>query len=173
MKGLLAFLGFALTVPAANWMIGHVGACSAAGPCVIPVGFGLHAPSGVLMIGLALVLRDIVHEEFNVVGALAAITVGAVLSVLFAPPALVFASMLAFVLAELADLFVYMPLRARRLWLAVLASGLAGSIVDSAVFLYIAFGSFDFIIGQVVGKMWMSIAALPFVFAMRRKELAR
>lgn len=172
MIGLLAFIGFALTVPAANWMIGNVGAC-AAGPCVIPVGFGLYAPSGVLMIGLALVLRDIVHEQFGVVVALAAIAVGAILSAFFAPSSLVVASLLAFVLAELADLFVYMPLRARRLGLAVFASGLAGSIIDSAVFVYVAFGSFDFILGQVVGKMWMSIAALPFVFALRRKEPAR
>lgn len=168
MISLLAFLGFAATIPAANWMIGNVGACIPNGPCLIPVGLGLHAPSGVLMVGLALVLRDLVHERLGARGALAAIALGAVLSAWFASPALVVASVVAFTLAELADLAVYAPLRHRRLWLAVLASGVAGSVLDSAVFLWLAFGSFDFIAGQVLGKLWMSIAALPAVFALTR-----
>jgi uncharacterized PurR-regulated membrane protein YhhQ (DUF165 family) len=171
MRGLLAFLGFAATVPAANWMIGNIGACIPNGPCLIPVGLGLYAPSGVLMVGLALVLRDLVHEELGSKGALAAIAVGALLSALFAPPALVIASVVAFILAELADLAVYAPLRHRRLWIAVLASGLAGSIIDSAAFLWLAFGSFDFIAGQVVGKLWMSIAALPGMLLLKRLSL--
>jgi len=62
MRGMMAFLGFAATVPLANWMIGNVGQCIPDGPCLIPVGFGLMAPSGVLVIGLALVLRDAVHS---------------------------------------------------------------------------------------------------------------
>ena len=62
---MLTVLAFLLTIPAANWMIGHVGFCGAAGPCTIPVGFGLQAPSGVLLIGLALALRDAVHERYN------------------------------------------------------------------------------------------------------------
>jgi hypothetical protein len=58
-KGYIAATGYALTIPAANWMIGNVGTfCVPDGPCLIPLGFGLMAPSGVLMIGLALVLRD-------------------------------------------------------------------------------------------------------------------
>ena len=39
---------FCLTIPAANWMIGHVGTvCAPHGPCLIPVAPGLMAPSGV------------------------------------------------------------------------------------------------------------------------------
>ena len=57
--GYLAFALFALTVPAANWLIANVGTCMPNGPCLIPVGFGLMAPSGVLMIGAALVLREL------------------------------------------------------------------------------------------------------------------
>jgi uncharacterized PurR-regulated membrane protein YhhQ (DUF165 family) len=93
---------------------------------------------------------------------------GAVLSVFVAPAALVFASGVAFLLSESADLAVYSPLRQRRLWLAVLASGVAGALVDSAVFLQLAFGSLDHLSGQVVGKVWMSVLALPVLFAVRR-----
>ena len=38
-----------------------------------------------------------------------------------------------------------------------------GLVVDSIVFLYLAFGSLDFLLGQVLGKAWMVLLALPFV----------
>lgn len=168
----LALIGaFAATVPAATWMIGNFGIqCIPSGPCLLPVGFGYSAPSGVLMVGAALMLRDMVHEAGGMRAALAAIVIGGALSWLVAPPALVLASVAAFMLAELADLAVYAPLRKRRLGLAVLASGAVGSIVDSAVFLLIAFGSLQFIEGQVLGKLWMSIAALPFLAMARHSK---
>jgi uncharacterized PurR-regulated membrane protein YhhQ (DUF165 family) len=128
------------------------------------------APSGVLMIGLALVLRDAVHELGGIKAAMFAIALGGVLSAFLAPSALVIASVTAFVLAELADLAVYAPLRKKRLALAVLLSGVAGSVVDSALFLFLAFGSLDFLSGQIVGKLWASIAAFAFL-AMYRKRM--
>jgi len=82
---------------------------------------------------------------------------------MFAAPALIFASVLAFVLAELADLASYAPLRKHSLMLAVFLSGVAGSIIDSAVFLWFAFGSLEFILSQVVGKAWMSLLVLAFL----------
>lgn len=158
---------FAATVPVANWLIGHIGTeCIPNGPCVIPVGFGLTAPSGVLMIGAALVLRDMVQEVGGIRAALAAIAIGGALSWFVAPPALVVASVTAFLLAELADLIVYTPLRTRRLGLAVLASGIVGSIIDSSVFVWLAFGSLQFVEGQILGKLWMSLAALPILLAL-------
>lgn len=160
---------FAATVPAANWLIGNVGTvCIPNGPCLIPVGFGLTAPSGVLLVGLGLVLRDMVHEAGGARAALLAIAIGGLLAWFVAPPALVIASVAAFVLAELADLAVYAPLREKRMGLAVLASGVAGAAVDSAVFLMLAFGSLDFMAGQVVGKLWMSLLAFAFIAARRR-----
>jgi hypothetical protein len=169
MKLILAFAAFVLTIPAANWLIGHVGTeCIPNGPCLVPVGFGLMAPSGVLMIGLALVLRDAVHEAGGVRAAFLAILAGSALSWLVAPPALVLASVAAFLLAELADLAVYAPLRQKRLALAVLASGAVGAVIDSAVFLWLAFGSFDFIAGQVLGKLWMSAAAFGLILMLRK-----
>lgn len=167
-KTAMLIAAFAATVPAANWLIGNVGAtCIPNGPCLIPVGLGLLAPSGVLMIGAALVLRDMVHEAGGWRAALGAIVIGAMLSWFVAPPALVIASVAAFTLAELADLAVYAPLRRKRLGLAVLASGMVGSVVDSAIFLWLAFGSFDFIAGQVLGKLWMSVAAVAVLSAWR------
>ncbi|HWK65352.1 MAG TPA: VUT family protein [Rhizobiaceae bacterium] len=159
---------FAATIPAANWLIGHVGTdCIPAGPCLLPVGFGLYAPSGVLVVGAAFVLRDMVHEAGGIRAALLAIAFGGAVSWLLAPHALVLASVLAFVLAELADLAVYAPLRTRRLWIAVAASGIVGSVIDSAVFLWLAFGSLDFIGGQVLGKLWMSLIAGAALVAVR------
>jgi len=168
----LLIAAFAATIPAANWLIGNVGTvCISDGPCLLPVGFGLSAPSGVLVVGASLVLRDMVHEAGGAKAALIAIAIGGVLSAFFASPALLMASVLAFILAELADLAVYAPLRERRLWLAVLLSGFAGAVVDSAVFLWIAFGSLDFIAGQIVGKMWMTLLALPLLWVARNRSV--
>lgn len=172
LRTVVLIAAFAATVPAANWMIGNIGTeCIPDGPCLLPTGFGTYAPSGVLMVGAALVLRDMVQEVGGIRAALLAIGIGGALSWVVAPPALVLASVTAFLLAELADLAVYTPLRKRRLGLAVVASGAVGSIVDSAVFLLIAFGTLQFVEGQILGKLWMSIAAMPFiVFARRARE---
>jgi len=140
------------------------------GPCVIPVAPGLMAPSGVTMIGIALVLRDLVQRRLGVGVAVGAILVGAALSALVAPPALVVASAAAFLLSELADFAVYTPLARRRLILAVVASSLVGLVVDSIVFLWLAFGSLDFLAGQVVGKAWMVLLSIPFVAWLRRRD---
>jgi uncharacterized PurR-regulated membrane protein YhhQ (DUF165 family) len=165
LKKIALFSAFIATIPAANWLIGNVGTeCIPNGPCLIPVGLGLSAPSGVLMIGAALVLRDAIQEIGGVKLASVAILIGAALTWLIASPALAVASIAAFVVAEFADLAVYTPLRRKGLSLAILASGLVGSVVDSAVFLWLAFGSLDFMTGQVVGKMLMTAAAATLVY---------
>src|SRR5690349_597236 len=92
---------FCLTVPIANWMIGHVGTtCVPNGPCLIPVAPKLSAPSGVLMIGIALVLRDLVQRRLGLWASVAAILIGTALSGLIAPMSLVVASASAFLLSE-------------------------------------------------------------------------
>lgn len=171
-EGAVFLLGFALCIPAANWLIGNVGTvCVPQGPCLIPVAPGLMAPSGVLMIGLALVLRDLVQRRLGPGWAVGAILAGAALSALLAPPALVLASALAFLLSEVADLAVYTPLQRRGLVRAVAASGAVGLVVDSLVFLWVAFGSLDFLAGQIVGKAWMVVLALPLMHWLRRRDL--
>jgi uncharacterized PurR-regulated membrane protein YhhQ (DUF165 family) len=170
-EGLVFLLLFCLTIPAANWLIGHAGTvCAPNGPCLIPVAPGLMAPSGVTMIGVALVLRDLVQRRLGVAAALGAIAAGAALSALVAPPALVVASAAAFLVSELADLAVYTPLERRRLIVAVVASSLVGLVVDSIVFLWLAFGSLEFLLGQVVGKAWMVLLSIPFVTWLRRRD---
>lgn len=169
MIGAFCGLAFLLTIPAANWLIQHIGmVCVPDGPCLVPVAPKLMAPSGVLMIGLALVLRDALHEQFGARWVLSLIVLGAVISMLIAPPWLALASGAAFLLSELMDFGVYTPLRRRQLALAVLASGAMGAMVDSAVFLWLAFGSLDYLAGQVVGKMWMSMLAVPLIIGYRR-----
>lgn len=173
MTGYLALAAFIATIPAANWLIGHVGTvCVPNGPCLIPVGFGFDAPSGVLMIGLALVLRDFVHRDLGWRWAVAAILIGAALSAAVAPPALVMASGIAFLLSEFADLAVYAPLARKRLMLAVVASSVVGAIIDSAAFLLIAFGNIKYLPGQVIGKVWM-VAAAMVVIGLSRHSAAR
>ncbi len=170
-EGAFALALFILTIPAANWMIGHVGTmCPPESPCLIPVAPGTMAPSGVLMIGLALVLRDVVQRRLGAPAGLAAIAAGAVISTWLAPPAIVVASATAFVLSELADFFVYTPLQRRRFVLAVVASSAVGLVVDSAVFLHLAFGSLDFLPGQILGKLWMVLLAIPILAWLRRRD---
>ena len=171
LEGFLFLAAFGLCIPAANWLIGHAGTvCVPQGPCLIPVAPGLMAPSGVLMIGLALVLRDLVQRRLGFLWAAGAILAGAALSALLAPPSLVLASAAAFLLSELADLGVYTPLQRHRFMAAVIASSLVGLVIDSAVFLYLAFGSLDYLPGQVVGKAWMVLLALPMIAWLRRRD---
>ena len=171
LEGIVCLVLFGLTIPAANWLIGNVGTvCVPNGPCLIPVAPGLTAPSGVIMIGIALVLRDLVQRRVGVGVAAFAIAAGAALSALVAPPALVVASAVAFLVSELADFAVYTPLARRRLVAAVVASSMAGLVVDSIVFLWLAFGSLDFLLGQIVGKAWMVVASIPFVAWLRRRD---
>ncbi|MFV0294630.1 MAG: VUT family protein [Hyphomicrobiaceae bacterium] len=170
-EGMVFLALFALTIPAANWMIHNVGTtCVPEGPCLIPVAPGLKGPSGVLMIGLALVLRDLVQRRLGVKAAFFAIAVGTVISAALAPPSLVLASAVAFLLAETVDLAVYTPLQRRGLVMAVVASSMVGLVVDSVVFLHLAFGNLDFLLGQVIGKAWMVLATLPFIAWLRRRD---
>lgn len=170
MHGLILVALYIATIPAANWLIGNVGTvCVPNGPCLIPVAPGIMAPSGVLMIGAALVLRDLVQRAYGAPWSLACIAAGTALSFLVAPPALALASGAAFLLSELADFAVYTPLARRRFVLAVILSCIAGAIVDSALFLWLAFGSLDHLSGQVIGKVyaaaifaaWMAVRPVP------------
>ncbi|HEY4140316.1 MAG TPA: VUT family protein [Pseudolabrys sp.] len=170
-EGAIFLVLFGLTIPAANWMVDHFGTvCPPNGPCLVPVAPGLMAPSGVLLIGAALVLRDLVQRRLGVAFGIGAIVAGAAISAAISPAQLVLASVSAFLVSEFSDFAVYTPLAKRRLVLAVLLSSLAGLIVDSIIFLWLAFGSLDFLMGQIVGKLWMVVLAIPFVAFLRRRD---
>lgn len=157
--GLVAAILFVATIFAANWAIENYG--------LVRVGFGLMAPAGVYFAGLAFTFRDVVHRTLGRVPVIASILLGGALSWLVSP-AFAVASAVAFTLSELSDLAVYEPLR-RRFTVAVIASNVVGAVVDSVVFLWLAFGSLQFLQGQVVGKLWMTLAALPLILGLRTR----
>ena len=170
-EGLAFLLFYCLTIPAANWLIGHVGSeCMPKGPCLIPVLPGVLAPSGVMMVGAALVLRDLVQRRFGAGVGACAILMGAAISGLLAPPALVIASATAFLISETVDFAVYTPLARKHFVAAVVVSGFFGLIVDSIVFLWLAFGSLEFIAGQIAGKAWMIVFSIPLVMWLKRRD---
>ena len=144
------FASFAGCVWLANWMLVTFG--------VLPILGGV--PAGVVVAGLAFVLRDSMHDRMGAWWVLLAIAVGGVVAYVTSDGATIptgvvsiaAASAAAFTLSELADMGVYAPLRERRWNTAVIVSGVVGSVIDSAVFLWLAFGSLEFIGGQVVVK---------------------
>jgi queuosine precursor transporter len=161
----LAFLIFLMTIPLANFFIGNVGTvCVDNGPCLIPVGFGFMAPSGVLLIGLALVARDWLQELTSWKWAVIAVVFGSLLSLWTSNPFIAIASASAFFVAEMFDLAVYTPLRKKGKHIAVLASGIVGSAIDSLLFVYLAFGSFDFSVGTFVGKLYATVFVALYLY---------
>lgn len=157
MKKLTLITAYLATIPLANWMISNIGTqFFPGGPHTIPVGFGYNAPSGVLMIGIAMFLRDIVQNLYGRTTTLQVMAFGVALSY-FVNPAVATASAVAFACGELADFFIFTKLRNKTLVGAVISSGTVGGIIDSFLFLQIAFGSTMFWQGQVIGKIEMAI----------------
>lgn len=158
---------FVATVVAANWAIETV-KLAGLPPGFVPVGFGLVAPAGVYFAGLAFGLRDVVHETLGRLAVLGCIAVGGLLSWAISP-AFAIASAVAFTASELADFAVYEPLRERQRLVAAGASNIVGAVVDSMLFLWLAFGSLDHLAGQVVGKLWMGALGVVLVALLRPK----
>jgi uncharacterized PurR-regulated membrane protein YhhQ (DUF165 family) len=166
--GGVAIVAYVLTVVAANWAIDRYGTVS--------VGFGLTAPAGVYFAGLAFTLRDVAHDTLGRWYVLAGIAAGSVISLIQSDNATIpggvtsiaVASAAAFLLSETFDFAVYTPLRVRNWIGAVLASNVVGLVADSVVFLWLAFGSLKFLDGQIVGKGWMTVAAVIVLSAWRR-----
>lgn len=161
--GLAALVLFIATVFAANWAVENWG--------IVPVGFGLMAPAAVYFVGVAFTFRDLVHSLLGRLWVVAAILVGAFASY-FVAPDFALASGVAFLVSEAGDFAVYEPLRKREWTLAVLVSNAVGLVLDSIIFLWLAFGSFEFLSGQIVGKAWMTLAAVAFIATLRATRLA-
>lgn len=152
------------SVVAAAYAVTHIGAQYAPGaPHVVPVWPGIEAPSGVYVIGVTLVIRDLLQHRITKPGMVGLIAAGAGLAALVSP-AVAVASGCAFLLSETVDWVVY-TLTEKRIgdWGAVLASNAVSIVVDSIVFLTVAFGSLAFLQGQVIGKALATIAALAVV----------
>ena len=160
----VALLGFYLaTIVTANWMIRHVGTPIAGGTHLLPVGFGLMAPSGVYAAAMTLVARDLVQRVAGRWLGIAIIPVGAALTALF-DVRLAVASGVAFLLSELLDFAVYTPLQTRGLALAVAASAVVGDVVDSGAFLLLAGIPLRIALpGLLLGKLWAIILATVLI----------
>jgi uncharacterized PurR-regulated membrane protein YhhQ (DUF165 family) len=154
LKTVALLLSYVGCVFGANWAISRYG--------VVPIGFGLMAPAGVYFAGLSFSVRDGLQRSGGRRVVIAAILVGAVLSA-FLSDSLALASGVAFLLSELLDYAVYTPLQSRNWLAAVVLSNTAGAVVDSVLFLLLAFGSLDFLSGQVIGKMYMTIPVVLLV----------
>jgi uncharacterized PurR-regulated membrane protein YhhQ (DUF165 family) len=165
---LLAAAGLLASIAFANWLTGHYG--------LVPAGFGLLVTAGTYSAGLALALRDVVHESGGIRWVLGTIAAGCVLSLLLADGRIALASAAAFGLAELLDLAVYAPLRRRHWRFAVTASNAVGAVVDTLVFLAIA--GFPLTAGLVGGQIlvkavWVTTGFLAAAEALRRATAHR
>jgi uncharacterized PurR-regulated membrane protein YhhQ (DUF165 family) len=158
--GVIALIVYVACIVAANWAIHRFG--------FVPVGFGLVAPAGTYFAGATFVARDVVQLSIGRKWVLLAILVGALIS-LTTSYTLALASGTAFLVGELVDYGVFTPIADRgRIVLAVILSDTVGLLFDTFLFLYLAFGSIDHWQGTALGKEWMTLAALPFIWGVRR-----
>ena len=143
------------SVVLANWMTSRYG--------LVPAGFGLMVTAGTYAAGLALGLRDALHETGGYRWVLAAVAGGIAVSAVVGDGRIALASAVAFGVAELLDLLVYVPLRRRNWRTAVAASNAVGAVADTLLFLSLA--GFP-LTGQAIGgqllvkAVWMTLLAL-------------
>ena len=164
----IAFLLYVGVIVGANWMIAHVGKVIP-GAHVLPVGFGLYAPSGVYLAAFAFVARDILQRLTNIKVGLVAILIGAFVSAFVSTTALAFASGATFMISESLDFLIYTPLQTRSFPLAVVIAGLVSDVVDSVVFLTLAHIPLALALkGQLVGKMWVILLGGVLAGLMRK-----
>lgn len=168
-----ALAAYVATIVGANWAINAFGGEDHA----VSIGLGLSAPAGVYFAGLAFTCRDLIQRWGSLRLAALAVALGSVVSYVVgfdgkvSPDAalgVAAASALAFAASELADLGVYTWLKGRGFVRAVAYSNAVGLVVDSVVFLWLAFGSLQFITGQIVGKAYMTALAVMLILAIRR-----
>ncbi len=138
----VVFAGLFIAAAAtSNWAIENVGHDNGpSAPRTLPIGWGLDAPSGVVLVGVMITLRDALHERVGLRGTLLVILFGSIVSALLAPAAIAMASGVTLLVAETTDALVYQRLRRRGRLRAAFASNLVSSIVDSALFLIVAYG---------------------------------
>ncbi len=167
----VAFVMYVGSIVGANYMIGHIGKVIP-GAHVLPVGFGLYAPSGVYLASLALVSRDLLQRSAGTLPGVVAILLGAFISYFISSPKLAFASGFTFLVSETVDFAIFTPLAKRNFAAAVLVSGLFGEFVDSILFLTLAQIPLAIALkGQLVGKMWVILLGSLISFILRRSSL--
>jgi hypothetical protein len=160
------------SILAAAYAVTHVGTqYDPHGPHVLPVWPGIEAPSGVYLIGVTLVLRDLLQRQAGKAVTFGLMVVGAGLAA-FISPAIALASGVAFLASETVDFAVFTLAERFGLIRAVVISNAVSLIVDSWIFLTLAFGSLAFIEGQIVGKCWATLAGVLVLAALRSRRQA-
>ncbi|MCE3268488.1 MAG: beta-carotene 15,15-monooxygenase [Burkholderiales bacterium] len=167
----IVFALFLAMIPAANYSLLHFGTlCPPGGPCIIPVWFYplIYAPSGVLFAGIAFILRDILQRLAGLWLSIIAVVLGTVISYIYVNPELAIAGSLAYFLSEITDTIIYSSLQKYNLVLAIFISSCAGLVVDSVVFLHMAFHSYQFLLGQIIGKLLIVTLCIPLIWLSRK-----
>jgi uncharacterized PurR-regulated membrane protein YhhQ (DUF165 family) len=160
--GWLFWVGFLITIPLANWTLHRYGFRE------VP-GLGM-VPSGVAWVGFSFVFRDVAQYLLGRKWAWLAIGLGTLLSWLLADAGLALASGLAFLWSESTDALIFTPLANRgRFALGVWISGVAASVVDSILFLQIAFHSTNGWWQLFVVKSAFVLIASPIALGIRRR----
>ena len=156
------FALFVGCIAAANWALERWG--------IVGIGFGLMAPAGVYFAGATFGVRDALHDIGGRLPVMAAILLGGGVS-LWTAPSFAAASTAAFLISETADFAVYDPMRRSSWPAAVIVSNIVGAIVDSLLFLTLAFGWVAAKSGWVdltIGKIYLVLPSVLLVGALRR-----
>lgn len=138
---------------------------------IIPLPFGLAVPAGVIAIAPIFTLRDSIHKKYGykrvtvLIFVASAISYGA--SILLGNEMLgkvTIASVIAFLVSENVDTLVYHIFR-KDTWLSkVTKSNLVSTLLDSIIFITMAFGFIlPLIIGQYIVKMLIAGATGIFL----------
>ncbi|OEJ21096.1 VUT family protein [Streptomyces subrutilus] len=163
---ILALAGYAAAIAAANLLTAWYG--------LVLVGPGITATAGTFAAGAVLLFRDVVQDTLGRAWVLVGIGIGAALTAVTSP-ALAVASAAAFLVAELADMAVYTPLREKGWARAVLASNVIGATLDTFLFLVLA--GFPItataVGGQLLGKLaWATVLPVAAVLILRQVRRA-
>jgi uncharacterized PurR-regulated membrane protein YhhQ (DUF165 family) len=132
------------------------------------------APAGVLCIGAVLVIRDWLQQIRGLRFSLALVGVAGAASYLIGVAAgwtslqeIAIASLVAFLISETVEALVFTPIRKRSLTLGVGLSATVGNAIDSALFLWLAFGSLAFFAGNFIGKLELIALGTALTFGRR------
>lgn len=162
---------------------------------------GIVVPAAVFLYTLTFTLIDLIHEQLGKQGARRVIATAfaanlllagysqlaiwlpaapfydgrAFAAVLGATPRIVVASLAAYLASSLVDAEIFAWWRRRvggPRWLRVLTSNAVSTLVDSVLFITLAFGGVlplaPLIRGQYLVKMAITLASLPLIYAVRR-----
>lgn len=159
--GWVCLSAFLLSIPFANWWLTQHGLVTVWGHAI---------PSAVWVVGIAFVVRDLAQLTLGKWWAWLAIAVGVLLSYAVADAHVATASAMAFLWSESTDAAIFTPLANRgtkAFLIGVSISGYAASFVDSAIFMRLAFHSWDFV-PLALAKILFVALATPVAWGVRR-----